>query len=116
MIQTTHTTQVLQALPEGKLEEKKSRTKTGTVLVLFGLVLVVASFALGLRIVDNGADVTLLVLALVGAPLLLGVLLTIVGATVWSGELVTAGFRDVIATVRGLVGVFRKNGNGGASS
>ena len=110
MIDNTHRTQVLQAVPADKLEEKKGRTKTGTVLVGIGLVLVLASFMLGLRIVDNGTDITLLVLALLGVPLLAGVLLCLVGATVWSGELVTAGFKDIIGTVRGIVGVFRKGG------
>lgn len=103
-------TQVLQAIPEAKRTEKLGRTKTGTVLVLIGLVLVLASFALGLRIIDGGAEITLMVLALSGVPMVLGVLLTIIGATVWSGELVTAGVKDVLGAVGGIVGALRKGG------
>ena len=110
MIDKTHRTQVLQAVTDTKAEAKKSRTKTGTVLILIGLMIVVATFVLGLRIVDNGTDVTLPILLLLGTPLLAGVLLCLVGATVWSGELVTAGLKDIVGTVRGLVGVSRKSG------
>lgn len=115
MIQDTHRTQVLEAIPAEKVEEKRGRTKTGTVLVLIGLVLVAIAFVFGLRFIDGGAEITLLVLGLLAVPLGLGVLLIIVGATVWSGELVTAGFKDVVGTIGGIVRAFRKNGNGGTT-
>lgn len=108
MIQKANTTQVLRALPEGKAEEKKARTKSGTVLVLLGLVLVVIGFAMALRLIESAAGLTVTGVIVVLGPMGSGALLGIVGATVWSGELVTAGFRDAIATVRGLVGAFRK--------
>ena len=114
MIQDTHRTQVLQAMPSTKVEEKKSRTKTGTVMVLFGMMLVVAAFGLALRIIASDAGLTFVSLILILGPVGLGVVLCVAGATVWSGELVTAGFKDALGTlggvVSGVVGAFRKGG------
>ena len=114
MIDDTHRTQVLQAMPAAKLEEKLAKTKTGTVMVLFGVVLVVAAFGLALRVIDSDAGLTFVSLILILGPVGLGVVLCVAGATVWSGELVTAGFKDALGTlggvVTGVVGAFRKGG------
>ena len=114
MIKTPHTTQVLQAMPSAKAEEKKGKTKTGTVMVLFGVMLVVAAIGLALRVIDSEAGLTFVSLILILGPVGLGVVLCVAGATVWSGELVTAGFKDALGTlggvVGGIVGAFRKGG------
>ena len=81
-----HTQAVMAALPPGKKSAKVQNTILGVLLVVFGLILAVGSFAivLTLRLFDKYMLV----------PLVLGVFLAITGAHVWSGELVSASARD----------------------
>ena len=82
----THRKEVIDEIPATKKAAKVRNTIIGVLLVLFGILLAVGSFAivLVLRLFDKYMLV----------PLVLGVFLAITGAHVWSGELVSASARD----------------------
>ena len=87
-----HTKAVMSALPPEKKSAKVRNTILGVLLVLFGLLLAVGSFAIVLKL--GIFDKYMLV------PLVLGVFLAITGAHVWSGELVSASVRDATTLVQ----------------
>ena len=93
-----HTQAVMSALPPEKKSAKVRNTFLGVLLVVFGILLSVGTFAivLTLRLFDKWMLV----------PLVLGVFMAITGAHVWSGELVSASVRDVTTLVR----FWKKNG------
>lgn len=111
MIDDTHRTQVIAKIPAEKLEEARTRTKTGVMIAGVGAGLVVLSASLAIRVIDGEREITALVLMLLGAPLGLGVFCVGWGATVWKGELVTASFKDLASTIGGLIGSVRKGGS-----
>ncbi|KKM76167.1 hypothetical protein LCGC14_1382900 [marine sediment metagenome] len=82
----THRKEVIDEIPATKKAAKVRNTIIGVLLVLFGILLAVGSFAIVL--VLQLFDKYMLV------PLVLGVFLAITGAHVWSGELVSASARD----------------------
>jgi hypothetical protein len=84
---TTHRQAVIEQIPPEKKAAKVRSTILGGVLVLFGILLAVGSFAIVLTL--QLFDKWMLV------PLVLGVFMTITGAHVWSGELVSASGRDL---------------------
>lgn len=112
MIQDSHRTQVLEAMPERKAAKKRSRTILGAMLAGFGALVTIGSFAALLLLIANGFELTKWSAGLVGVLFLAGMASVAVGAHVASGELVGAAWKDLAGSVRS---VWRKNGNGGGS-
>lgn len=74
-------------IPPEKRAAKVRNTKQGITLVVFGLVL--CAFSLAMVAITETFDKWMMV------PCVLGFMMGVVGATVWSGELVSAAFRDI---------------------
>lgn len=74
-----------------KFRQKARNTVLGVVLVAFGALLVVGGFWLASSAIANGDGFDKWMLAPVGG----GILVVVIGATVWSGELVTAALKDI---------------------
>jgi len=70
-----------------KAAVKKRHTAQGVTFVAFGLVL--CTFSLVMVMITETFDKWMMV------PCVLGFMMGVVGATVWSGELVSAAFKDV---------------------
>lgn len=112
-IPNANLTQVLQAVTPGKAAEKIQNTKLGVALVSLGVAAAAVSFLMMLRMVWTGAEITLLGLIFAGVPLVVGMVLLVMGAHQWSGELVTAAIKDVLSLFGGVSKLWRRNGNGG---
>lgn len=108
---SAHRTQVLAAVPQEKRARKVAKTWAGVALVAFGVMAALVSFAIMLRLVWTGASIDKSALFFVALPFVGGLFSTVLGAHTWSGELVSAGLKDIGNAVR----VWRRNGNGGGS-
>lgn len=109
MLRDTHRTQVLEAMPQAKAAAKKANTKLGIVLVALGVLAALSAFVLARDLVQSGNAFDKWSLLVMALPLGVGLFLCVLGATVWSGELVRAGLKDMAAAVRS---VWRRNGSG----
>lgn len=103
MIQDTHRTEVLAAIPAEKAEEKKGRTWQGVILVLIGALMALGSFVITIRLIDNGVDFTIWVALIALVPFGGGIVLATFGAHRWSSEYVSAAFKDLGATAAGII-------------
>lgn len=105
-----HRTQVLAAIPEDKRAKKVARTAAGVALVAFGSAGAIGSFVLAIMLVSRNAAIDKWAVIFMGLPFVGGLLMCVLGAHVWSSELVGAALKDLRATLL----VWRRNGNGGA--
>jgi hypothetical protein len=102
----THITRVLRTVPEDKRVRKWRRTATGIVLVTLGSVASLGSFVVTILVIQGGGAVDKWTVALALIPFLGGLLCAVLGAHVWSGELVSAALKDIGSALR----IFRRNG------
>lgn len=107
MIDDTHRTQILEAIPADKRSKKKQRTITGIIMVILGTMMAFVSFALMLRLVWTGATIDKWAVIFTAIPFVGGFVMSIGGAHVWSGEYVHAFLKDFGSTLK----VWKKNGN-----
>lgn len=111
MLPDTHRTQVLKAVGPEKAAQKIQKTVIGIAFMSVGVLAVLVSFALVLRMVWTGSDITVLGVILVLLMLCFGLALSIIGAHQWSSELVTAGVKDVGSLFGGLLRIWKRGGS-----
>ena len=90
----------LQAIPKEKLSKMLVRTLVGTIFVLLGIGLVV----LQVKLLYNDKDLARLSLWLLGG----GTFLVVLGATIWSSQLVITPLKVITGILCGILDAIRK--------
>jgi hypothetical protein len=88
-------TQVLKEIPDKKLAEKLRKTWTGIALAGLGVILSLTSAGLMIQMVRVSAPLSMWPVVFALAPMGVGLLLCIIGAHHWAGELMSAALKDV---------------------
>lgn len=95
-------------IPIEKRERMVARTFIGILFVSLGAVMLVALVLLPVIVAWRAQDFTRLSMPLLITGLTVGFGAAILGATIWSGQVVTGPVRFVIASAGGLWDVFRR--------
>ncbi len=89
-------------IPAERLEQKVLRTFIGALFILVGLGLLVALVVVPVVLAWKANDVAKLSILLLVVGLAGGLGMTVLGATVWSTELVASPLKLTVATFQGL--------------
>lgn len=90
----------LQTIPREKLSKMLVRTLVGTIFVLLGIGLVVIQ----VKLIYDSKDIAKLSLWLLGG----GTFLVVLGATIWSSQLVITPLRVITGVLGGVLDSIRK--------
>lgn len=108
MIDDTHRTELLEAMPAEKAKEKKARTWRGLAYSLFGAALAFGGLYAAIRFIDGGGEISKWPVILIGGIVAGGILLVFYGGHIASNELSSSFFKDVSSSIRS---VWRRNGD-----
>lgn len=90
----------LQAIPAEKLSKMVARTLIGLIFVLLGVGLI----ALQVKLIYDSKDLAKLSLWLLGS----GTFLLVLGATIWSTQLVVTPLKTITGILGGILDMIRK--------